>query len=271
MPVAKDDTPPKINKYSEILLKIFNNHYKAGAKSFEFGREEVEQVAKSVGFGVKNLGDLIYSFRFRTKMPPAITRTESKGLEWVIELAGRSKYRMSLTKINRIVPRKDAFEIKVPDATPEIIRKHAHTDEQAVLARVRYNRLIDIFLGLTAYSLQNHLRTTVPGIGQIETDEIYVGIKKSGEQFIIPVQAKGGNDQLGVVQMKQDLALCIKAYPALTPRLVAVQFIRSREVIVMFELVVDGDTIKIADERHYKLVPGAEISDDDLKTMKARG
>ena len=91
-----------------------------------------------------------------------------------------------------IQPRTDAAVIKIPDATPEIITANDQGDEQAVLARIRYNRLIDIFLGLTAYSLQNHFRTFVKGMGQIETDEVYVGVNKQGQQFVIPVQAKGG-------------------------------------------------------------------------------
>ena len=65
--------------------------------------------------------------------------------------------------------RDDIAAIKIPDATPEIIAAYAlGDDEQALLAKVRYNRLIDIFLGLTTYSLQNHLRTYVAGMGQIE-------------------------------------------------------------------------------------------------------
>lgn len=54
---------------------------------------------------------------------------------------------------------------------------------------MRYNRLIDIFQRVAAYSLQNHLRTSVPGMGQIETDEIYLAIDNRGRQFVIPVQA----------------------------------------------------------------------------------
>ena len=45
-------------------------------------------------------------------------------------------------------------------------------DGPALLAKVRYNRLVDIFIGITCYSLQNHLRTTVRSIGQVEIDEI---------------------------------------------------------------------------------------------------
>ena len=46
------------------------------------------------------------------------------------------------------------------------------------------------------------------GDSQIEIDEIYVGVNKHGEQFALPVQAKGGNDRLSVVQTAQDLACC---------------------------------------------------------------
>ena len=161
----------------------------------------------------------------------------------------------------------DHYQIKLPDATPEIVAAHALGDEQSLLAKVRYNRLIDIFLRVAAYSLQNHLRTFVAGIGQIETDEIYVAICNTGQQFVVPVQAKGGNDQLGTVQIFQDLALCRKAFPYLTPRPVAVQFKRddSGEVIVMFELVeIDGE-IKVIDEKHYRLVPAGQITADDLQ------
>ena len=70
------------------------------------------------------------------------------------------------------------MEIKIPDSTPGVIAKYVLSDEQALLARVRYNRLVDIFTGITCYSLQNHLRTTVRSIGQVEIDEIYVGIDK---------------------------------------------------------------------------------------------
>jgi len=89
----------------------------------------------------------------------------------------RSKFRpVSRTRIR---PSEDRLRIAVRDATPELIRAYALDDEQALLAIVRYNRLIDTFLGLTTYSLQNHLRTTVKGIGQIEIDELYKSVSTS--------------------------------------------------------------------------------------------
>lgn len=172
----------------------------------------------------------------------------------------------------RLVPNLAYVRYYLPDATPPLVTRHAATDEQALLAKVRYNRLIDLFLRVTAYSLQSHLRTSVPGVGQIETDEVYVAVNHLGQQFAVPVQAKGGSDQIGVVQTSQDLALCRKAFPALTPRPVAVQFVRDAgdEVIVMFELTEEDGGVRVVDQKHYRLVPAADITTADLEAAARR-
>ena len=141
-------------------------------------------------------------------------------MEWVIELAGRGRYRFNLLKINRVFPREGLVVVDIPDATPELIRSYALDDEQALLAIVRYNRLIDTFLGLTTYSLQNHLRTTVQGMGQIEIDELYIGLDKRGCHYVIPVQAKGGTDHIGIVQTTQDIRFSEQKFPGMRCRAV---------------------------------------------------
>jgi hypothetical protein len=252
--------------YEALIVRIFKNHYRRGVEDFEFDREELEEVARRLLLRLpKNLGDLIYSFRYRRNLPAEIVRTAPGKKEWIIEPAGRAKYRFRLAGPNRIVPRPDLIAVKIPDATPEIISHYALTDEQALLARVRYNRLIDIFLGITTYSLQNHLRTTVKGMGQIEIDEIYVGLNRNGQQFVIPVQAKGGNDQLATTQTKQDLACCTEKFPALTCRAISAQFMSDEEnTIAIFELTLYENEVKIVEERHYRLVPADSISVTDL-------
>jgi hypothetical protein len=49
------------------------------------------------------------------------------------------------------------------------------------------------------YPLQSHLRRQIKDVGQVETDEIYVGVDRKGAHFVFPVQAKGGTDKLSVV------------------------------------------------------------------------
>jgi hypothetical protein len=200
-------------------------------------------------------------------MPQSILDTQPQGREWIIEGRGRASYIFKLVKVNRITPNSELITIKIPDATPEIIACYSLSDEQALLAKVRYNRLIDIFLGLTSYSLQNHLRTTVSGIGQIEIDEIYVGIDRQGRQYVIPVQAKTGSDQLSTVQTKQDILCCAEKFPHLICRAISTQFMTDN-LIVLFELTVENDQVKIVDEKHYLLVPSEEISVTDLEIYK---
>lgn len=260
----------KQNRYNAIIEKIFFDSYKRGISKIEFDRDDLPRAAKSLGIELPdNLGDVIYSIRYRTPMPEKVLATQPKGMEWIIEGQGRSRYAFNLVKINRVVPNTELVTIKVPDATPEIISAYALSDEQALLAKVRYNRLVDIFLGVASYSLQNHLRTTVEGIGQIEIDEVYVGIDRHGRQYVLPVQAKGGNDQLSVVQAKQDIACCAQKFPSLICRAISAQFMAD-DLIAMFELTQEGEEIKVVEEKHYRLVPADQIGPADLKAYGLR-
>ncbi len=268
MPSGSDNA--RLNRYQSIIELIFNKHHRNGLLSFEFNRAEFEVAASSMGIVLpKNIGDVVYSVRYRTELPQAIRDTASPGREWIIEGAGRGRYRFRQVTLNRIVPRADLVTIKIPDATPEIIGAYALGDEQALLAKVRYNRLIDIFLGITSYSLQNHLRTTVTNVGQIEIDEIYVGVDRHGRQFVVPVQAKGGNDQHGVVQTQQDTACCAEKFPTLLCRPVSAQFMAGGK-IAMFELTLEIGDVKVVSERHYELVSASAISPSELRCYNDR-
>lgn len=258
----------KDNRYRALIEKIFFDHYEDGATSFEFVRQEIKDSAHDLDIVLpENLGDVLYSFRFRTELPERVAETQPEGMEWVIELAGRSRYRFNLVKINRIVPRDDLVRTDIPDATPELIRAYALDDEQALLAIVRYNRLIDTFLSLTTYSLQNHLRTTVKGMGQIEIDELYIGLDKHGCHYVIPVQAKGGKDQIGVVQTTQDIRFTEQKFPGMRCRAIAAQFMDDG-VVALFELTLTDDDIKVVDERHYRLVPASDLDQDAIRDYR---
>ena len=252
------------NRYSALIEWVFFQNYAEGSTHVPWERKELEEGASALGIELpKNLGDVVYSVRYRTSMPEAVADKAPDGKHWIIRGAGRSRYEfVAVSAAARVLPRDDLVITKVPDATPEIIRASALGDEQALLALVRYNRLIDIFLGVTAYSLQNHLRTTAPGIGQVEVDEVYVAVDRYGTQYVLPVQAKGGKDELGVIQAEQDIAVCVAKFPDLIPRPVAAQFMAD-DVIALFELTVQDGEMVVVREQHYKLVHSDEITTYD--------
>lgn len=262
----------KAAQYVPIIIHVFKKYWVKGTEEFEFHRDDLIEAAETVGVErPDNLGDVIYSFKFRRDLPDEILKTAPKGKAWIIEGAGRSLYRFRTVEIGgtTIRPRGDLTSTKIPDSTPEIIGAYALGDEQALLARVRYNRLIDIFLGLTTYSLQNHLRTHIKDMGQIEIDEIYVGLNRNGAQYVIPVQAKGGSDKLSPVQTAQDIACCKAKFPDLICRPVSAQFMDDG-VIALFELTIEAGRVLIVEERHYRLVPSDQIDEDTKRRYAER-
>ncbi len=261
-------TQKQANRYHQLIEAVFFAKYKKGDREVVFKRSDLETTAAKLGVKLpKNLGDIIYALRYRIELPESILKTQPKGKEWVIKGVGRAQYAMQLVAVNRILPNQNLMVVKIPDATPEIVTAHALSDEQALLAKVRYNRILDIFLGVATYSLQNHLRTSVKSIGQVEIDEIYVGVDRNGSQYVLPVQAKGGKDQLSVVQTQQDIACCKEKFPGLVCRSISAQFMAD-DTIAIFELGVQKDAIKIIDEKHYQLVPASAISEEDLKLYR---
>lgn len=263
-----DDIPAETNRYKAILERVFFDRYVDGSTIVEFEREDIETTAALLEVKLpKNLGDVVYSMRYRTQLPEKVLATQPEGLEWIIDGMGRARYAFKLVKANRIRPNESLISIAIPDATPEFIRAYALDDEQALLAIVRYNRLIDTFLGLTSYSLQNHLRTTVKGIGQIEIDELYIGLDTHGCHYAIPVQAKGGKDQIGIVQTTQDVRFVEQRFPGVRCRPVSAQFMYGG-VVAMFELTLQEGEVRVVEERHYKLVPATDLDQTAIRNYR---
>lgn len=237
-------------------------------REVEFLREDIVEFSRKLNIKLpKNLGDLVYSFRYRAALPQSIQSQAPEGDMWIIRPAGTARYRFVLVPNKPIAPNEALIVTKVPDATPGMVARYALSDEQALLAKLRYNRLVDIFSGVTCYSLQNHLRTTVPNMGQVETDEIYVGIDRKGAQYVLPVQAKGGTGKVNIVQIEQDIGVCSHKFPSLICRPIAAQFMRDG-VIALFEFQQDDNGVGISSEKHYKLVPPEEVTEDDLRAYR---
>lgn len=255
------------SRYSQVLVYIFEKHHSLGDTEVLFGRDELEPACVALGIAVpKNLGDVLYAFRYRNDLPDEIVEKAPDNKVWILEGRGRAKYAFRAVSDLSLSPSEHLRAIKVPDSTPGIIAGHVLSSEQALLAKVRYNRLIDLFTGIVCYSLQNHLRASVAGIGQVETDEIYLGVDHAGVQYVIPVEAKGGTDRLSIVQMNQDLALAKEKFEHLEIRLVGVQFVDDDICFFLFAEDDDTGSVKVIKEQRYRLVEPSLISSEELSS-----
>ena len=261
----------------QIIEWIFAQRHNPGDDHVTFTRDDLISAAVALGAPrPKNLGDIVYSLRYRVPLPDSIRRTAPPGREWAIFPGGNAVYTLRTVPFNLIEPRQGLRTIRLPDATPGVISKYSLTDEQALLARVRYNRLLDVFTGLACYPLQSHLRTSItitnaidgtPSSSQVETDDVYVGLDEHGAHYILPVQAKGGSDSLSVIQIWQDLRVAGQKFPDLIARPVAAQFME-QSVIALFEFQESKDEITIAREHHYSLVPPEELESHELAAYR---
>lgn len=265
--------------YDSILERIFFSRYSIDAKSVPFERREINAAADELNLArPKNLGDVVYSSRYRSPLPRSIVDTADGGNEWIVAPAGRSVYEFRQVRFSAVVPNPRLLQIKVPDATPGLIDLYSLGDEQALLAKLRYNRLIDIFTRLTCYSLQNHLRTSIPVWNpirnrwdgtQVETDELYVGIGSDGAHYCVPVEAKGVSDSHNVIQMWQNTRVATSKFPDLPVRCIAAQSLDNGAIALMEVRAGDFEELAVVQEAQYALVPASEMDESDLARYRS--
>ncbi len=85
----------------------------------------------------------------------------------------------------------------------------------------------------------------------------------------MPVQAKSESDQIGRVQIEQDISLCEERWSALICRPVAAQMM-DNDTIALFEFELQDDDVKIVSERHYQLVEPEQMTAQDLQSYRQR-
>jgi hypothetical protein len=101
--------PESLNRYAQIIENIFFFYYREGARDILFERRDIERAAEELGIRLpRNIGDVIYSFRYRVTLPESVRARPPKGEEWIIRPAGRSRFpqlrRVQLARIRKDPP-----------------------------------------------------------------------------------------------------------------------------------------------------------------------
>jgi len=255
----------------EVIRRVFEKRYAPGASEVKFLMDDIREAIAAVaktrrGYRENNVADVRYQYTSgRRDLPDSINKLGP----WMIVGRGKAQYAfVKLSASPEIKIQDDLLPILLPGATPEIVLEYAGTDEQGLLAKVHYNRLLDIFLQITCYHLQNHWRTSIKNKGQCEIDDLYVGLNINGKQFVIPVEAKCANENLSKTQIVQIIDFARERYPKLIIRPVGVQEMKDGSlVLIEFAPAAHPDEIKIKEMRRYKLVPMADVPLDEQQSQ----
>ncbi len=245
-----------LSRYDRVILALYTRLVEQHGRDlieYPFDKEFLDQLAAELR--IKNIPDIIYSYR-SGRRPFPFEMLEAG--YWVIRGKGKGKY--SLVRLNTPVELYLPYDLEatlIPDATPEIVLRFAKGDEQSMLAQIRYNRLVDIFTGLTAYHLQSHVRAYVDEMGQVEVDDLYLAVNTDGEWFCIPLEAKPANlgEQLGRIQLSSMVAYAEQEFSELPIRPIGVKMMRDDSIFfVEFTATSDPTEIKSRFYKRYRLV-----------------
>lgn len=252
---AKSTVEEKLREYDHVIERVFREAYEIDptAASLPITLRGIEKAVADLGLVISNKPDIAYTYRTgRRALPQSILNHGN----WAIEGAGKGKY--NFVRLNRSpymdIP-KDIKITRILDSTPQLVLKYQGRDEQSLLAAIRYNRLVDTFTSLTTYHLQGHFRSTVKGIGQIEIDDLYIGINTDGEGFIIPIEAKSESphDQLGVVQITQMIRFAREKFPDLKVRPLGIKMFEGSFIFLEFNNTIDVDLVATERYKRYEL------------------
>lgn len=255
-------------KYDRIMIALFRK-LTQGMTALDlpneifFDQDDVRAaMATAVADGwidraVKNVPDIKYTYDARRNLPAECEQFCS--FTWLQN--GKGRYKLQRTRRKNIIVLPDDLPFDSPpieseiDQTPPFVASLLGNDEQAVFTRVRNCGLISKFLGINAWAIQGHHRTTV-NYGQIEVDEVQAGL--DGEQrAIVPISGKGGQDKLSWSQ-----ALNLNTYGAEKP---LVTGLKTRSLglwrdslntiwMVEFSPEVEIDKIEIVNVRRFRLL-----------------
>ena len=79
--------------YEKIIERVFLDRYSPGDVKVEFVRDDLVDASEKLGVSVpKNLGDILYAFRYRRPLPQTILDTAPADREWTIRGAGPAAY-----------------------------------------------------------------------------------------------------------------------------------------------------------------------------------
>lgn len=259
------DPDQKRTLYARAITEVFQRVFKIESDHLPFSKAMLEEVDRELNLHIKNIPDVPYAFRVgRYPIPDEIERTGN----WIIE--GRGKGRYGFTRLKRspyITIPSELSITEIPEATPDVVLKYGGRDEQGMLTRIRYNRLVGTFLSLTDFHLQGHVRTSVPARlinkedeerkMQVEVDDLYVGVDTEGKWYVIPVEAKsvGEGERLGVIQVQQMIAMARYHYPSLILRPVGVKPLEDGTLIfIEFDNKPGYEDIAVRRYARYKLI-----------------
>jgi hypothetical protein len=254
--------------YVPILVDIFQRKYQDGDEIVEFTLDEVRETAERLDIKIRNPSDLIYRMKSRTKLPSEIL---DKGFK-IIKIVKKGVYQFQLGESTIVdLTRENVFQIQ--DTTPVAVRrfleeKLSEIDEQGLLTIIHYCDLLSHFTGLKIYRLKSHVRKSIVNIGQVEVDEVDIGIGLDSLEtpIIFPIEAKSASDPLNWTQIANQVNFSKQLFLNYVIRPIGIKVdYDSLLHIIEFTPEMEANKIKIKNSATYNLI----LSEEQINAIRS--
>ncbi len=232
--------------YRSIMLFVFRNAtHDPTTGDLLFTQADLRKAAERLNLEVRNFPDLTYNLRSRSPLPPEIVAAGYT----TIAIRGRGKYALVTAADKVEVPSEtDVLQVSTKPI-PVAIRDILGADEQGILSAMRYMDLVSDFMGTRAYHLQGHLRTSGSFGQQVEADDVWVAQYGDKSRSILPIEAKGPRERLGLHQMMSTVDAVLKKIPGFPVVPLAVQ-LEANGLVALIEFAY-----RVADNTITQVVP----------------
>ena len=102
--------------YDKVIAQLFVSKYKETETEIEFTKDELVEVARNLHITIRNVPDVVYTYRSRAELPAVIRQ---KG-DWVIKPKGKGKFSFFKSARKPFVEIQEGLHpIEVLNAVPE--------------------------------------------------------------------------------------------------------------------------------------------------------
>ena len=131
----------KTPKAECILLRILEKNGGAEVAEVRFTSTDIAETATELGISYGNPHDLAYYFRRRKGLPDSLLQHGFNELKTI----GKGNFLLLKSRTPPAIQFPEDIAItRIPDATPDIVYQRCGGNEQALLTRVRYSRLVPV-------------------------------------------------------------------------------------------------------------------------------
>ena len=252
-----------------LVEQLFHQGYREGVQRIPFYTKDLGALSQPLGgASIEEIESILEGFENKSnRLPASIRRTQPAGAKWFVCKITEETFEFRLLPIIDTTPRSGLGTTDILDATPNIVTDNIVSTRHLLSVTIRYNRLVDSFLGIDTHLFKSYSGTSTEDTSDPKIDDLYLGTDEAGKDYAVPVLVETANQKIHRQQIDSSFALCRKILPNLACVAVVARFFGNSNIALLKFKQQDGTAV-ISEERHYRLMSvGQPVKFKSMKSL----